>query len=49
MVWLQDKPECPENITAGSILPEQFAAHGLLPACPELLLEMTLLRVWKPT
>lgn len=41
MFWLQGKQESPDKIVAGSILPEQRAAHGLLPACPELLLEMT--------
>lgn len=41
MFWLQGKQESSDKIIAGSILPEQCAAHGLLPACLELLLEIT--------
>lgn len=33
--------ESPEKTIAGSLVLEQCAAHGLLPARPEFLLEMT--------
>lgn len=41
MFWLQDKRDAPDRVIAGRFLPEQFAAHCLLPASPKLLLEMT--------